>query len=346
MDRGSDRRSQLFFGPLSETVCEAGVTDVAVTCDGRVWSDVGLGMRERPVLPVFQSPHVLRDYAVRLCSQLGYRLDDACPIADAVTPQGVRVHAVIAPLVPRGAAISIRFPAAAQTGLDELAGRGMFPPPWRRALGALVAHRASILITGATGTGKTTLLKALLAACDTNDRVVTVEEVRELGEISLPDHVSLAVREANVEGAGAVGLSELVRATLRMRPDRVVLGECRGRELSDVLRAFNAGHRGGMVTLHATDVAAVPVRLATLGMLAGLNPTVVGRLVHGAFDVVLHLERSGGMRRIGQIGTLSIDRSGRLVGVALATWDGLGPVIVDPAWPRFARRWGMEEGDR
>ena len=223
----------VFFGLLNDVASDPQVTDLAVTCDGRVWADCGNGMRETVLRVPFRSPQVVREYAVQLCAQLGRRLDDACPIADAASPDGIRVHAVIAPLVPQGAAISIRFPDRTMASLRHLSQLGVFPAAWLPMFVGLVRRHATVLITGGTGVGKTTLLKALLAQCDVNERIVTVEEVRELGELGRGDHVSLVTREANVEGVGAISLTDLVKATLRMRPDRVVLGECRGAEIVD-----------------------------------------------------------------------------------------------------------------
>lgn len=233
------------LGPLSEVAREPGVTDIAVTCDGSVWVDGGDGMRLRRLRVPFDSAQSIRNFAVRLCSQLGRRLDDACPIADASTVDGVRVHAVIAPLVPQGAAISIRLPDATAPRLESLAHHGMFPLAWLPLLRGLVRRKATMLVTGGTGAGKTTMLKALLMQCPPTERIITVEEVRELGMFHHANHVSLVTREANVEGVGAIDLSQLIAATLRMRPDRVVVGECRGAEIADLLRALNSGHRGG-----------------------------------------------------------------------------------------------------
>ncbi|RSX53638.1 pilus biosynthesis protein [Bifidobacterium goeldii] len=327
------------FGPLDELARDPMVTDVAVTCEGRVWADRGEGMEECLLRLPLRNPRIVREYAVQLCAQMGRRLDDACPIADASSVDGVRVHAVIAPLVPQGAAISIRFPDRGRLGLDALCGAGLFPEEWLAVLRFLVDRRARILITGGTGVGKTTLLKALLAECAANDRIVTVEEVRELGELHHGNHVSLVSREANVEGAGAVGLPELVKATLRMRPDRVILGECRGEEIVDLLRAFNSGHHGGMTTLHADGVSRVPARLVSLGLLAGVEPASMAMLAEGAFDVVLHLERQNSRRRIAQIGCLAA-QGDSLVGMPAAVWGGLGrSVTPGPAWERFVGRW-------
>ena len=330
--------SRLEFGPLASIAADATVTDVAVTCEGRVWVDRGYGMREEtPDIP-FRSPQVVREYAVQLCAQLGRRLDDARPIADASDETGIRVHAVIAPLVPRGASLSIRFPDRGCVTLTDLYRRGMFPAAWMPVLQGLAERRATLLITGGTGAGKTTLLKALLGECDPLDRIVTVEEVRELGALPTANHVSLVVRESNVEGAGAVELTDLVKATLRMRPDRVVLGECRGEEIADLLRAYNSGHRGGMTTLHADGVGRVPSRLITLGLLAGLSPQAMSMLAAGAFDAVLHVERGRSGRRVAQIGVLEGDERA-LHGRTLAEWRPDGSLAVSPRWTDFAGRW-------
>ena len=294
----------VFFGLLNDVASDPQVTDLAVTCDGRVWADRGNGMRETVLRVPFRSPQVVREYAVQLCAQLGRRLDDACPIADAASPDGIRVHAVIAPLVPQGAAISIRFPDRTMASLRHL---------------------------------------SLLAQCDVNERIVTVEEVRELGELGRGDHVSLVTREANVEGVGAISLTDLVKATLRMRPDRVVLGECRGAEIVDLLRAFNSGHHGGMTTVHADGVNRVPSRLISLGLLAGVSPQALAMLAAGAFDAVVHLERVNGQRRITQIGELRVAH-GELAGTPLAVWNGCHPPRYAAEWGHFIERWGIVPG--
>lgn len=330
----------MMFGPLSELAHDVKVTDVAVTCDGRVWADRGEGMREQHLRMPFRTPQVVRDYAVQLCSQLGRRLDDARPIADASSVEGIRIHAVIAPLVAQGASISIRFPDRTSPQLDALGRMGLFPSAWAPVLRGLVRKRATLLITGGTGAGKTTLLKALLGLTDQSERLVTVEEVRELGGLDHANMVSMVTRESNVEGAGAIGLPDLVKATLRMRPDRVILGECRGEEIADLLRAFNSGHHGGMVTLHADGVGRVPPRLVSLGLLAGVEPHALAMLAEGAFDVVLHVERGeDGKRHIAQLGRLQT-QDGQLVGRMIAKWGGgQAPVMVADDWETFVARW-------
>ena len=194
-----------------------------------------------------------------------------------------------------------------------------------------------MLVTGGTGAGKTTLLKAMLMRCAPGERIITVEEVRELGMLDHDNRVSLVTRDANMEGKGAIGLSQLICATLRMRPDRIVVGECRGSEIVDLLRALNSGHRGGMTTLHANQVAAVPSRLVALGLLAGLNPQATAALAQDAFDVVLHVGRMGGRRRITQIGRLEFAED-KLRGNLLVGWNG-NQMLASQQWPDFVRAW-------
>ena len=333
------------FGPLEEIVRQPGVSDVAVTPDGVVWVDRGSGMvRETSVRP-FRSAQAVRDFAVRLCSQMNCRLDDASPIADGSSPEGIRVNAVIEPLVPQGAAICLRVQPRRAPGLEELAARGMMPVSWLPLLRGLVAGRANLLLAGPTGAGKTTLMRALLHECPATERVVTVEEVRELGDIGVGDHVALACREPNVEGAGGIGLSRLVRATLRMRPDRIVVGECRGSEVADLLRALGSGHRGGMTTIHASGVKGVGPRLIALGLLAGMEPRTVTMLAAQAFDAVIHVDRVGGARRVAAVGVLG-ERGGVLVGDTLAQLSGGSYVAADGrGWTSFVGRWTESSGD-
>ncbi|WES64724.1 ATPase, T2SS/T4P/T4SS family [Microbacter sp. GSS18] len=225
---------------------------------------------------------------------------------------GLRVHAVLPPVAVDGTAISIRVPRRDQPTLVELEQRGMFPAAARRSLEAMVARRDNVLVTGPAGAGKTTLLAALLSAADERERIVTVEDVAEL-RLRHPHHIRLEARQPNLEGAGAVGLSRLVREALRMRPDRLVVGECRGAEIRDLLAALNTGHDGGAGTLHANGLADVPARLENLGALAGLDDRAVARQAASAIDLVVHVgRRHDGARSLVGVGRPAVSADGRL----------------------------------
>jgi pilus assembly protein CpaF len=219
---------------------------------------------------------------------------------------------VLAPVSTKGTALSIRIPRVHAADLDALSGLGSFDARQQAWLLRLVAERANVLITGGTGTGKTTLLSALLGAAPEAERIVTIEDVAELRPRH-PHHVALEARQANLEGAGGISLARLVRESLRMRPDRLVVGECRGEEVRELLTALNTGHDGGAGTLHASGLHDVPARLEALGALAGMDATALARQAVSAFTIVLHLERDpGGVRRIAQAGRLTLvsDRLG------------------------------------
>ncbi|WP_418969554.1 CpaF family protein [Alloscardovia omnicolens] len=314
------------LGPLTSFASEPGVTDIAVTSDGRVWVDKGCGMTERNLDIGRLSPQAVRDFAIQLCASLGKRLDDACPIADASSRDGIRVHAVLEPIVPQGASLSIRLPQHRLNTLEQLEAQGMFPSEWTRLLHRIISAHQSILICGGTGAGKTTLVKALLSVIPHGERVVIVEEIHELEQSLHHNSESLVMRESNVEGVGEITLSDLVRATVRMRPDRIVLGECRGEEVADLLRALNSGHRGSIATLHADSIERVPSRLCTLGLLAHISVPAMSQLAAGAFDVVIHIVRSASGRHISHIGRLCVSHDGQLYGQRLCSWDGHGAV--------------------
>jgi pilus assembly protein CpaF len=297
------------LGPLSVHV-GPGVTDVLVTPGGRIWLDDGRGLR-----PVDEweplSGDTVTDLAYALIEAGGRHLDHASPCVDARLEGGVRVHAAIPPVAVDGTSLAIRIPAARGWSLDDLVRSGAVDEDQRDVLAEHVARRSNILITGAAGTGKTTLLAALMSAAPAGERIITIEDVAEL-RIDHPHVVALEARQANTEGVGAIEPSRLVREALRMRPDRLVLGECRGPEIRDMLTALGTGHDGGASTLHARSLREVPARLEALGALAGLPSSSLALLASSAIDLVVHLERRDGARRVAEIGVLEL-RDAQLV---------------------------------
>lgn len=293
------------FGPLREHCDDGTVTDVFVNGAHGLFVDRGTGAE--PVPGWSASEREVRDLAVALVGLGGRHLDDQAACVDVRLDSGVRVHAVLAPVSTRGTALSIRIPRVQAADLDALAALGAFDARQHRWLRGLVDSRANILITGGTGTGKTTLLSALLSEVPENERLVTIEDVAELRPRH-PHHVALEARQANLEGAGGISLARLVRESLRMRPDRLVVGECRGEEVRELLTALNTGHDGGAGTLHASGLRDVPARLEALGALAGMDATALARQAVSAFSIVLHLARApGGRRRIAQAGEFAIE---------------------------------------
>ena len=209
--------------------------------------------------------------------------------------------------------LSIRLPREAALDLDALERAGMFDRVTRSSADELVRRRANVLVTGAAGAGKTTLLGALLASAPPGERIVLVEDVAEL-RVPHPHVVRLEARQPNLEGAGGIGLDRLVREALRMRPDRLVVGECRGAELRELLIALNTGHDGGAGTLHANSLADVPARLEALGALAGWPDAALARQAVSAIHAIVHVERGrDGVRRIVELGRLRLGGRGRLV---------------------------------
>ena len=304
------------FGRLTPYLLRPGVTDLFVTGTGELWSDgPPHGLRREDGWRADAGE--ARSLAVRLIAAGGRHIDEATPFVDVRLRGGVRVPAVRPPVSPGGALLSIRVPRRAQPTLDDLvAAGGMRPPDGDRLLRAVRA-RTNLLITGAGGAGKTTLLAALLATAPPHERIVVIEDVAEL-RIPHPHVVGLETRQPNLEGAGGVDLRRLVREALRMRPDRLVLGECRGEEVRDLLGALNTGHDGGAGTLHANSLDDVPARLEALGALAGLDDRALARQAVSAIGLVVHLERDGPARRVDGFGRLRVGADGRL---AIDRWE-------------------------
>jgi pilus assembly protein CpaF len=320
-------------GPLQRFLDDPSVCDVLVHSGGAVWVDRGDGLRR--VAPDLPGEEAVRVLAVRLLGACGRRLDAAAPYADGVLPSGHRVHAVIPPVAIDGTCVSVRPVRPLAYRLADLEASGSVHPRVGECLRGLLHAGAPMVITGRTGSGKTTLLAALLAELDSALRLVVVEDSSELRPPH-PQLVRLQARAPNVEGVGAVGVRDLVRQALRMRPDRLVLGEVRGPEIVDLLVALNTGHRGGLCTLHANSAADVPARVEALGLLAGVSPETVRRLLAAALRVVVHLDRRDGAREVAEIAVLaSGDPAGALAGpvAQVACSVRRGRFVEGPGWP-------------
>lgn len=282
--------------PLRHVLSDPHVTDVFINGVDGLFVDRGQGVER--VAHWRAGGDELRELAVALIGIGGRHLDDGTPLVDVRWEHGARVHAVLPPVSCSGPAISIRLPSTELPDLESLAAAGMCDAAMTARLEAFVQTRANMLITGATGTGKTTLLAALLGRVPTNERIVTIEDVAEL-RVDHPHHVRLEARQPNLEGVGAVSLARLVREALRMRPDRLIVGECRGEEVRELLTALNTGHAGGAGTVHAGSIGDLPARLEALGALAGMDDHAIARQVVSAIGVVIHLERGiDGIRRV------------------------------------------------
>ncbi|MEO3844582.1 TadA family conjugal transfer-associated ATPase [Streptomyces sp. B22F1] len=331
---GALRSEMVGSGPLEPLLAQPDVTDVLVTAPDEVWVDRGCGLERVDVR--FADADAVRRLAQRLAAVAGRRLDDARPWVDARLPDGTRLHAVLPPVAVGSACLSLRVVRRRAFSLAELAAAGTVPPGGEGLLRGLLDARLSFLVSGGTGSGKTTLLSALLSLVRRDERIVLAEESAELR----PDHphvVRLEARPANQEGAGEVTLQDLVRQALRMRPDRLVVGEVRGREVVDLLAALNTGHEGGSGTVHANAAGDVPARLEALGAVAGLDRPALHSQLAAGVSVLLHLVRDRrGRRRIAEVHVLERGAAGLVAAVPAAVWAAGGFARM-AGWPRLER---------
>ena len=316
------RREAVGTGPLDDLLADPLVTDVLVNGPNQVYVDRGKGLERALVRTGDES--AVRRLATRLAAVAGRRLDDATPYVDVRLRDGTRFHAVLAPVAAPGTCLSLRVPARKVFGLDELVAAGTVSAAAAGLLRDVLAARLAFLISGGTGCGKTTLLASLLSLVPAGERLVLVEDASELR----PDHphvVRLEARPPNVEGSGEITLRDLVRQALRMRPDRLVVGEVRGAEVVDLLAALNTGHEGGCGTVHANSASDVPARLEALGVAAGLGRDAVHSQLAAALHVVVHLVRGpDGVRRVAEIDVTVREPSGlvRMAPAARVRLDG------------------------
>ncbi|GAA1187717.1 TadA family conjugal transfer-associated ATPase [Pseudonocardia alaniniphila] len=309
-------------GPLDELLRDPRTTDVLVCGPTAVWVDRGSGLEATDVR--FPDEAAVRRLAQRLAIAAGRRLDDASPYVDGwVADVGVRLHAVLPPVAADGTCLSLRVLRPAAHDLPALRSLGTVDATGEALLRAVLAARLAFLVSGGTGTGKTTILAAMLSTVHPRERIVCVEDAEELRPRH-PHVVRLVARPANIEGAGGIVLRDLVRQALRMRPDRLVVGEVRGAEVCDLLAALNTGHDGGAGTVHANSAGEVPARMEALAATGGLPRDALHSQLAAAVQVVLHMRRLGSGVRVLDV-----------VGVLTRTSEG---VAVAEAWSR-TRGW-------
>jgi pilus assembly protein CpaF len=330
-------------GILEPLLAAPDTTDVLVTAPDAVWIDDGGGLRLSSVR--FTDEQAVRRLAQRLALAAGRRLDDAAPWVDGLlTNVGagrctVRLHAIISPIALAGTCISLRVLRPATQDLASLTGSGAIAPQAAEILHDVVAARLAFLVSGGTGTGKTTLLSALLGAVPESERIICVEDAAELAPPH-PHLVTLVARGSNVEGAGEITVRQLIRQALRMRPDRVVIGEVRGGEVVDLLAALNTGHDGGAGTVHANSTGEVPARLEALGVVGGLERAALHAQLAAAVQILLHVGRGrDGRRRLAEIAVLRkpVGPDGCHAVTAWHADNGLGPG-ADDLWSLLSAR--------
>jgi pilus assembly protein CpaF len=330
------RRDVVGAGPLEPLLREPDVTDVLVNGPDDVYIDRGHGLQRVEI--AFPDDEAVRRLAQRLAASGGRRLDDATPHVDVRLRDGTRFHAVLAPLARPGTVLSLRVPHQRVLSLDDLLAAGTLTQEGVRLLRAVVARRLAFLVSGGTGSGKTTLLNTLLSVVSHAHRLVLVEDASELR----PEHphvVGLEARPPNIEGAGEVTLRTLVRQALRMRPDRLVVGEVRGGEVVELLAALNTGHEGGCGTIHANSARDVPARIEALALAAGLGREAAHSQLLAGVDAVLHLGRDvNGQRVLREVAVPDRRHDGLAEMVTAVSFPGGGRTVTGPGEARLVDR--------
>jgi pilus assembly protein CpaF len=291
----------LGFGPLERLLRDQSISDILINGAHSVYVERNGLLREEDIH--FRDDSQLLEIIQRIVSRVGRRIDTSSPMVDARLPDGSRFNAIIPPLALNGPMVSIRRFGKRPLKIVDLLALKAFTPEMSRYMEAAVKARLNILVSGGTGSGKTTLLNTLSSFIPPDERIVTIEDAAEL-QLQQRHVGRLETRPANVEGEGKVTIRDLVSNALRMRPDRIVIGECRGAEALDVLQAMNTGHEGSLTTLHANTPRDALARLETMIMMAGLELPIraMRQQVASAINIILQVERlPGGVRRVTKI---------------------------------------------
>ena len=284
------------------------ITDILVNGHKEVWIDQGQGLEKTKL--TFLNEESVRSLAQRLALSTGRRLDQSQPYVDAQLSKTIRLHAVLSPIANPGTVVSLRIHRPQILSLDELVINKTITTSQKEFLNEIIKKKKSFVICGGTGSGKTTLLNSLLSEVNRNQRIVIIEDSRELNP-QHPHVVSLEGRPANIEGMGLITMKDLIKQSLRMRADRLIIGEVRGAEVIDWLSALNTGHTGSAGTIHANSIHEVIIRFESLGLMAGLSKEAIHSQLRTALDYVIHIERqSDGQRQVMAIGEFHADSFG------------------------------------
>lgn len=333
------------LGPLEPLLAAPDVTEVMVNRHdeiyverhGRLWRHAA----------AFTSEQSVRRVIERIVTPLGRRIDESSPMVDARLPDGSRVHAVIPPVALRGASLTIRRFPARRPAMADLVAAGTLSAPMAQFLACCVRQRKNVVVSGGTGAGKTTLLNVLSQEIPEGERVVTVEDAAEL-RLDHAHLVALEARPPNQEGRGRIDIRELVRNALRMRPDRIVVGECRGAEAFDMLTAMNTGHEGSLTTLHANSPRDGLARLESMVLMAGLDLPLAAVREHiaASVDIVVQQARlSDGRRVVASVAEVTGVESGRIQMQELFRYERAGGFSACGILPSFAQAWQEAEVD-
>ena len=293
---------------MESLLSNTNITDILVNGHKEVWIDQGHGLEK--IKLTFLNEESVRSLAQKLALSTGRRLDQSQPYVDAQLTKTIRLHAVLSPIANPGTVISLRIHRPQILSLDELVINKTITTSQKDFLNQIIKEKKSFVICGGTGSGKTTLLNSLLSEVNRNQRILIIEDSRELNP-QHPHVVSLEGRPANIEGMGLITMKDLIKQSLRMRADRLIIGEVRGAEVIDWLGALNTGHSGSAGTIHANSIHEVIIRFESLGLMAGLSKEAIHSQLRTALDYVIHIERdSDGKRQVKAIGEFQTDSTG------------------------------------
>jgi pilus assembly protein CpaF len=296
------------LGILESLINNPNITDILVNGHKEVWIDQGQGLEK--IKLTFLNEENVRSLAQRLALSTGRRLDQSQPYVDAQLSKTIRLHAVLSPIANPGTVISLRIHRPQILSLDELVINKTITTSQKDFLNQIIKVKKSFVICGGTGSGKTTLLNSLLSKVNRNQRILIIEDSRELNP-QHPHVLSLEGRPANIEGMGLITMKDLIKQSLRMRADRLIIGEVRGAEVIDWLSALNTGHSGSAGTIHANSIHEVVIRFESLGLMVGLSKEAIHSQLRTALDYVIHIERdSDGKRQVKAIGEFQTDSTG------------------------------------